>query len=214
MSGAEGDPEEPVDGGDACADRGEPGLSGGQASWRKCRRAMAARGWAAGAGGRCCRGGRGRAVDAAMLEAARVAEVPKFSRVVVAVDPPVTGMKSSDECGIVVVGADTRGRRRTGGRWCWRMPRSIGGARPEAGRGRRWRRWTGMGPTGWWPRSTRAAIWWSGGADQIDPLVPIRRVHAARGKIGCGPSRWRRLYEQGRVAHVRGLGRWRSRCAR
>jgi phage terminase large subunit-like protein len=44
-----------------------------------------------------------------MLEAARVDEVPVFNRVVVAVDPPVTSMKSSDACGIVVVGADTRG---------------------------------------------------------------------------------------------------------
>jgi phage terminase large subunit-like protein len=44
-----------------------------------------------------------------MLERARATELPTFSRIVVAVDPPVTSTKQSDECGIVVVGADTRG---------------------------------------------------------------------------------------------------------
>jgi len=67
---------------------------------------------------------------AAMLEAARVDEVPHFNRVVVAVDPPVTSMKSSDACGIVVVGADTRGEPKD-----WRAvvleDASVKGATPE-----------------------------------------------------------------------------------
>ncbi len=47
--------------------------------------------------------------SASVIEAAQ-AEAPKaFSRVVVAVDPPVTGHEGSDECGIVVVGALTEG---------------------------------------------------------------------------------------------------------
>ena len=41
----------------------------------------------------------------AMLERGRVDAAPRLSRVVVAVDPPVTGHGGSDECGIVVVGA-------------------------------------------------------------------------------------------------------------
>ncbi|OZA10438.1 MAG: ATP-binding protein, partial [Rhodobacterales bacterium 17-64-5] len=49
----------------------------------------------------------------AMLEAARVEAPPEVNRVVVAVDPPVTATKRSDACGIVVVGADTRGDPRT-----------------------------------------------------------------------------------------------------
>ena len=44
---------------------------------------------------------------AAMLERAQVTTLPAFSRIVVAVDPPVTSGKQSDECGIVVVGADS-----------------------------------------------------------------------------------------------------------
>ena len=45
----------------------------------------------------------------AMLEAGRVEAAPDLDRIVVAVDPPVTGHSGSDECGIVVVGAVTRG---------------------------------------------------------------------------------------------------------
>lgn len=49
----------------------------------------------------------------AQLEAGRVSEVPDLDRIVVAVDPPVTGHSASDEC-----------RHRRGGR---------GDARPAAG---------------------------------------------------------------------------------
>jgi phage terminase large subunit-like protein len=48
----------------------------------------------------------------------------------VAVDPPVTSMKSSDACGIVVVGADTRGEPQD-----WKAvvleDASVKGATPE-----------------------------------------------------------------------------------
>ncbi len=141
---------------------------------------------------------------AAMLEAARVDAAPVFNRVVVAVDPPVTSMKSSDECGIVVVSADTRGEPKD-----WRAvvleDASVKGATPEG-----------------WARAALAAMERHGadrlvaevnqGGDlverlvrMIDPLVPFRAVHATR-------SKWLRaepvaaLYEQGRVSHVRGLG--------
>ena len=43
------------------------------------------------------------------LEALRVDAPSELDRIVVAVDPPVTGGKNSDECGIVVVGACTGG---------------------------------------------------------------------------------------------------------
>ncbi len=42
-----------------------------------------------------------------MVESARVDDVPKLSRVVVAVDPAVTNGKASDECGIIVAGVVT-----------------------------------------------------------------------------------------------------------
>ncbi len=140
----------------------------------------------------------------AMLEAARMDAVPAFNRVVVAVDPPVTSMKSSDECGIVVVGADTRGEPKD-----WRAvvleDASVQGASPEG-----------------WARAALAAMERHGadrlvaevnqGGDlverlvrMVDPLVPYRGVHATRSKM-LRAEPVAALYEQGRVGHVRGLG--------
>ena len=141
---------------------------------------------------------------AAMLEAARVDAASVFNRVVVAVDPPVTSMKSSDECGIVVVGADTRGEPKD-----WRAvvleDASVKGATPEG-----------------WARAALAAMERHGadrlvaevnqGGDlveqlvrMIDPLVPYRGVNATRSKM-LRAEPVAALYEQGRVKHVRGLG--------
>lgn len=140
---------------------------------------------------------------AALLEAARVAGVPSVSRIVVAVDPPVTSHKKSDECGIIVVGADTRGDPKD-----WRAvvleDASVKGASPEG-----------------WARAALAAMERHGadrlvaevnqGGDlverlvrMIDPLVPYRGVHATRSKM-LRAEPVAALYEQGRVAHVRGL---------
>lgn len=141
--------------------------------------------------------------SSAMLERARVEELPTISRIVVAVDPPVTAMKSSDECGIVVVGADTRGEPKN-----WRAvvleDASVKGASPEG-----------------WARAALAAMERHGadrlvaevnqGGDlverlvrMIDPQVPFRAVHATRSKM-LRAEPVAALYEQGRVAHVRGL---------
>jgi phage terminase large subunit-like protein len=140
----------------------------------------------------------------AMLERARVTELPTFSRIVVAVDPPVTSTKQSDECGIVVVGADTRGDPKD-----WRAvvleDASVKGASPEG-----------------WARAALAAMERHGadrlvaevnqGGDlvekvvrMLDPMVPFRAVHATRSKM-LRAEPVAALYEQGRVAHVRGLG--------
>nr|WP_235915826.1 terminase family protein [Thalassovita mangrovi] len=140
----------------------------------------------------------------AMIEAQRVDTLPDLDRIVVAVDPPVTGHAGSDECGIVVVGAVTQGPVQD-----WRAyvleDASLGAS----------------GPTQW----ARAAIsmmekW---GADrlvaevnqggdlveavirQVDPMVPLTKVHASRGKAArAEPAA--ALYEQGRVFHARDLG--------
>jgi len=140
---------------------------------------------------------------AAMLERAGVDEIPVLSRVVVAVDPPVTATKQSDACGIVVVGADTRGEPRD-----WRAvvleDASVRGASPEG-----------------WARAALAAMERHGadrlvaevnqGGDlvervvrMLDPSVPFRAVHATRSKM-LRAEPVAALYEQGRVAHVRGL---------
>ncbi len=139
----------------------------------------------------------------AQLDGLRVAEVPHLSRIVVAVDPPVTGHKGSDECGIVVVGAFTEGPPQD-----WRVvvleDCSVTGASPDV-----------------WARAAIAAMdrhkadrlvaEVNQGGDlvermirQIDPLVAYRGVRASRGKmVRAEPVA--ALYEQGRVAHVPGL---------
>jgi phage terminase large subunit-like protein len=142
------------------------------------------------------------ALDAYRVDAAAVGP---FGWIVVAVDPPVTGTKGSDACGIVVVGAFTEGPPQS-----WRAvvleDASVTGASPDQ-----------------WARAAVAAMERHGadrlvvevnqGGDmvesvvrQVDPLVALRKVQATRGKhLRAEPVA--ALYEQGRVAHVAGLGK-------
>lgn len=135
-----------------------------------------------------------------MLERARLAKVPEMDRIVVAVDPPVTGHAGSDECGIVVAGV------------CRSGPVSD------------WRAYVlddvtvrAKSPMGWAKVAVAAMETW--GADrlvaevnqggdlvaevirQVDPLVPYKAVRAARGKAARAEP-VAALYEQGRVHHV------------
>lgn len=148
----------------------------------------------------------------AMLEAARVEAVPQLSRIVVAVDPPVTGHGASDECGIVVVGAMAEGPPQD-----WRAvvleDASVAGASPDQ-----------------WARAAIAAMQRHGaerlvaevnqGGDlvqtvirQVDALVPFRAVRATRGKTARAEP-VAALYEQGRVKHLRGLQRLEDQMCR
>ncbi len=148
----------------------------------------------------------------AMLEACRVDKAPALDRVVVAVDPPVTGHAASDECGILVVGAETQGSPRE-----WRAvvleDASVTGASPQV-----------------WAEAALDAMRRHGadrmvaevnqGGDlvetlvrNIDPLVPYRGVRASKGKAARAEP-VAALYEQGRVRHVRGLGRLEDQMCR
>lgn len=139
-----------------------------------------------------------------MLEAARTDAAPKLDRIVVAVDPAVTGHGASDECGIVVVGAVTEGPPQD-----WRAyvleDASVAASSPTE-----------------WAKAAIAAMERHGaerlvaevnqGGDlvesvirQIDPLVPFHAVRAVRGKSARAEP-VAALYEQGRIRHLRGLG--------
>ena len=140
----------------------------------------------------------------AQLEAGRVKELPAFDRVVVAVDPPVTGHAGSDACGIVVVGVTTQGAPQD-----WRAvvieDASVVASSPSA-----------------WAEAAIDALRRHGGdrlvaevnqggdlvesvLRQIDPMIPYRAVRASRGKIARAEP-VAALYEQGRIAHAAGLG--------
>lgn len=149
---------------------------------------------------------------AAMIEAAHGAAPKALGRIVVAVDPPVTGHEGSDECGIVVVGAVTEGPPSEWRAWVLEDA-SVSAARPDA-----------------WARAAIAAMG-RHGADRlvaevnqggalvesvirtVDPTVPYRSVHATRGKV-VRAEPVAALYEQGRVRHVRGLERLEDQMCR
>ena len=140
----------------------------------------------------------------ALIEAARAPAPKTLSRIVVAVDPPVTGHNGSDECGIIVAGAVTEGPPSEWRAWVLEDA-TVGAASPDR-----------------WARSAIAAMG-RHGADRlvaevnqggqlvetvirtVDPTVPFRAVHATRGKAARAEP-VAALYEQGRVHHVRGLG--------
>ncbi len=131
-----------------------------------------------------------------MIEAARrgVADVPEFTRIVVAIDPAATSGEDADETGIIAAGLGVDGK----------------GYVLEDRSGR-------MTPTEW----ARAAVssYHRFGADRIiaetnnggemventvrviDPNVSYRSVHASRGKIARAEP-VSALYEQNRVCHV------------
>ncbi|WP_444544309.1 DNA-packaging protein [Primorskyibacter flagellatus] len=138
-----------------------------------------------------------------MLEGGRIAAAPPLDRVVVAVDPPVTGHAGSDECGIVVAGVSMRG-----GPGDWRAyvleDATVHAASPAQ-----------------WAEAAIAALDRHGGERivaevnqggdlvesvirQVDPLVSMRKVRASRGKAARAEP-VAALYEQGRVFHLPGL---------
>ena len=138
------------------------------------------------------------------LAACQLDTAPPLTRIVVAIDPPTTAHAGSDACGIIVAGVVMAGPVQD-----WRAyvleDASLQGASPDA-----------------WARAAIAAMARHNadrlvaevnqGGDmvaavirQIDPLVPLRAVHASRGKVARAEP-VAALYEQGRVRHLRGLG--------
>ncbi len=140
---------------------------------------------------------------AALVEA-QVAEPPPLDRVVVAVDPAVSAGKDSDACGIVVAGAITHGPPQD-----WQAY-VLADCTVQ-----------GYGPLAWAQAVIAARDRFGaervvaevnqGGAlvetvlRQADPLVPIRALHAKKGKSARAEP-VAALYEQGRVFHLQGLG--------
>ncbi len=135
-----------------------------------------------------------------LIESRRAKKTPDLDRIVVAVDPSVSGGKTSDECGIVVVGAVMEGPPQD-----WRAYVLADCTVSQAS------------PTEWAKAAIRAMEHYGGDRlvaevnqggqlvqdilRQVDPLVPYTGVHATRGKIARAEP-VAALYEQGRVFHV------------
>jgi phage terminase large subunit-like protein len=129
------------------------------------------------------------------LDANRVRHAPEMSRIVVAVDPPVSSGEDADECGIVAAGKGADGRAYV------LADRSVRGLTPMAWAQRALALYREL-------QADAIVAEVNQGGDlvktlfrQIDANTPVVAVHAARDK-------WARaqpvaaLYEQARVAHV------------
>ncbi len=133
------------------------------------------------------------------VEAARRVPAPELDRIVVAVDPPVTGRQDSDECGIVVAGASQAGPPQD---WTAEViaDGSVRGASPQA--------WAERAVALFHAhRADRLVAEVNQGGDliahlirQVDPMVPVTAVRASRGKAARAEP-VAALYEQGRVRH-------------
>ena len=139
----------------------------------------------------------------ALIEACQVEQMPELDRIVVAVDPAVTGHAGSDLCGIVVVGAVTRGPVAD-----WRAY-VLEDASLRASSPSEWAQAAidAMGRHG----ADRLIAEVNQGGDlvgsvlrQVDPLVPYKAVRAVVGKQARAEP-VAALYEQGRVRHTRGM---------
>jgi phage terminase large subunit-like protein len=134
----------------------------------------------------------------AMIEAARVAQAPVLQRIVIGIDPPGSGRPGADACGIVAAGIAENG-----------VIHVLEDASAQ-----------GLSPAGWAAKAialdrrlkadaliaevnlggdmVRAVL------AQVDATVPVRSVHATRGKyLRAEPVA--ALYSQGKVKHVQPL---------
>ncbi|MDF0600946.1 terminase family protein [Psychromarinibacter sp. C21-152] len=138
-----------------------------------------------------------------MLDDVRVDAAPELDRVVVAVDPAVSGHAKSDDCGIVVAGAVTQGPPQD-----WRAvvleDASVSAASPTA-----WAQAALDAAARWGAERVVAEVNQGGEMVEtvlrsIDPMVSYRGVRAGRRK-GARAEPAAALYEQGRVGHLGGL---------
>lgn len=137
------------------------------------------------------------------LEGVRCAGPDRLDRIVVAVDPATTSGAGADECGIVVVGAETQGPPQD-----WKAyvlaDRTVTGASPAE-----WAR-AAINAREEFGADRIVAETNQGGQmvaeviRQVDPLVPYKGVHASRGKVARAEP-VAALYEQDRVRHVGAL---------
>lgn len=132
-----------------------------------------------------------------LIDEHRVVHAPQLRRVVVAIDPAVTSGEDSDATGIVAAGIGVDGDLYVlHDRTCWESPE-------------RWaRRAVALYDE---VEGDRIVAEVNNGGDLVeavlriaDPAVPVRKVHASRGKrVRAEPIA--AMYEQGRVHHVGGF---------
>lgn len=135
-----------------------------------------------------------------MVDRAQALPPDDLTRVVVAVDPPVSTGKSADECGIIVAGVRATGPARDWQAWVL-GDYSLQGASPQ--------KWAEEAAAAYeMHRADRLVAEVNQGGDlvetlmrQVAPNIAYRGVHARKGKrLRAEPVA--ALYEQGRVFHA------------
>lgn len=129
------------------------------------------------------------------IEKLRIRKAPELERIVVAIDPPVTSGEKADLCGIVAAGISQEGQGFV------LNDQSVKRATPL--------KWAQIAVDLFHEmQADRIVAEVNQGGElvetilrQIDETVPIRKVHASRGKyLRAEPVA--ALYEQGRISHV------------
>jgi phage terminase large subunit-like protein len=124
-------------------------------------------------------------------------KVPDLSRIVVAIDPAITSNEESDKTGIIVAGVDINGK-------AYILADHTGQYTPQE--------WASLAIKLYNEfEADRIVAERNQGGDMVrhtlqteDANVPIRLVHASRGKMARAEP-VSALYEQGKVYHVKGL---------
>ncbi|ALK10134.1 Terminase-like family protein [Blastochloris viridis] len=130
-----------------------------------------------------------------VIERGRVAAAPPLPRVVVAVDPPASAHRASDACGIVAAG------RAEDGRLYVLADRTARGLRPAQWAARALALYRQLEADALVAEANQGGEMVRAVLAEADPAVPVRLVHARRGKwLRAEPVA--QLYEQGKVAHV------------
>jgi phage terminase large subunit-like protein len=132
------------------------------------------------------------------IEFSRQKVVPELKRIVVAVDPPVTSGAKSNACGIVCVGVGVDGRAYVLEDASVKRMRPLQWAEKVVAVFRRWEADRVVAEVNQGGEMVRELL------GQVDATVPIKSVHATRGKRARAEP-VAALYEQGRVSHVGGF---------
>lgn len=131
----------------------------------------------------------------AWLDKQRVAKAPDLKRIVVAVDPPASSEEGADECGIVVAGKSADDHAYV------LADRSGGGMTPSAWASRAIAAYHEFEADAIVAEANQGGEMVKAVLQQADNTVPIKLVHATRGKaVRAEPVAL--IYEQGRGHHV------------
>jgi len=133
----------------------------------------------------------------AMLEAAFTQERPECSKIILAIDPPVTSGERSDACGLIVAGLSGAGRT---AKTYILHDGTVQGRSPEG-----WARQAITLAQGWeidyiLAETNQGGELVTSVLRMFDPNIAIRTVHASRSKTARAEP-VAAAYEQGRVRH-------------